>query len=80
MQRKITFIVALALMVFSGSVKSQIQTIKFSLTGNTNVFAKKINAMNWQNSFELINTLPYTKNSLPDFSIELRKENFNLSV
>ena len=33
--------------------------------------------LNWQNNFELINILPYTKNSLSDFSIELRKENFN---
>jgi hypothetical protein len=77
MQRKISFIVALLLMVFSGSVKSQIQTIKFSLTSNTNIFSKKISALNWQNNFELINTLPYSKNLLSDFSIELRKENFN---
>ena len=77
MQRKISFIVALVLIVFSCSVKSQIQTIKFSLTGNTNIFAKKFTVSNWQNNFELINTLPYAKNSLPDFLIELRKENYN---
>ena len=77
MQRKISFIVAFLIVVFSGTVKSQIQTIKFSLTSNTNLFAKKISALNWQNSFELINTLPYSKSSSSDFSIELRKENFN---
>ena len=77
MQRNLSFIVALVLMVFSGSVKSQIQTIKYSLTGSTNVSAKKFNALNWQNGFELINTLPNSKNSLPDFFIELRKENYN---
>jgi len=77
MQRKISFIVAFLIVVFSGTVKSQIQTIKFDPTSNPNIFSKKISTFNWQKSFELIKILPYVKNSLPDFSIALRKENFN---
>jgi hypothetical protein len=77
MQRNLSFIVALVLMLFSGSVKSQMQTTKFGYAGSINISAKKFTPLNWPNNFELINTLPNAKNYLPDFYIELRKENYN---
>ncbi len=80
MQRNLHFIVALVLLVFSGSVKSQTQTAKSGYAGSINISAKKFIPLNWQNNFELTNILPDAKNSLPDFFIELRKENYNMQT
>lgn len=80
MQRNLHFIVALVLLVFSGSVKSQTQTAKSGYAGSINISAKKFIPLNWQNNFELTNILRDAKNSLPDFFIELRKENYNMQT